>query len=232
MNRLPSDDPLGYQPSAPASPGWVQEQPQPSVHYHRSLGNESGGGGNHEALFHWLKRNDPSRPVQYEGGGAEYLPPPIFCPMYARIERDQPDPGGPQMGIKKMDQPAPRAAAADPLRVRPRDGQQPLGNFVDYWQSLSRVSAAAGRVYLGLGRPSDPVKTFCRRQRRLGPWRRLVISLTIASSVVNGLVFPIARRIRRWWRRSTPSSIFQFTLLSTLAAVGVRITRIPVPPNR
>ncbi|MFW8183271.1 glycoside hydrolase family 2 TIM barrel-domain containing protein, partial [Klebsiella pneumoniae] len=36
-----------------------------------SLGNESGIGASHEALYHWVKKNDPMRPVQYEGGGAD-----------------------------------------------------------------------------------------------------------------------------------------------------------------
>ncbi|WP_170140627.1 glycoside hydrolase family 2 TIM barrel-domain containing protein [Kushneria indalinina] len=31
-----------------------------------SLGNESGHGANHDALYRWLKSRDPSRPVQYE----------------------------------------------------------------------------------------------------------------------------------------------------------------------
>ena len=36
-----------------------------------SLGNESGHGANHDALYRWIKSVDPSRPVQYEGGGAD-----------------------------------------------------------------------------------------------------------------------------------------------------------------
>lgn len=48
-----------------------------------SLGNESGYGKHFEELYHWTKRRDPSRPVQYEGGGEKGLSD-IFCPMYAR----------------------------------------------------------------------------------------------------------------------------------------------------
>lgn len=77
------------------------EQPQHPCIIIWSLGNESGGGGNHEALYHWLKRNDPSRPVQYEGGGADTTATDIICPMYARVERDQPIPAVPKWGIKK-----------------------------------------------------------------------------------------------------------------------------------
>ncbi len=39
---------------------------------------------------------------------------------------------------------------------------------------------------------------------------------------MNGLVLPIARRIRRWWRREHAQQYFQFTLLST-SPLRVRI---------
>ncbi len=55
-----------------------------------SLGNESGHGLNHEAAAGWLRRYDPSRPIQYEGairfdwaGGATVSD--IICPMYPPI---------------------------------------------------------------------------------------------------------------------------------------------------
>ncbi|HBE04155.1 MAG TPA: hypothetical protein DC049_17010, partial [Spirochaetia bacterium] len=42
--------------------------------YAWSLGNESGHGENHTAMYGWLKKFDPSRPVHYEGGTrAEWL---------------------------------------------------------------------------------------------------------------------------------------------------------------
>jgi beta-galactosidase len=50
-----------------------------------SLGNEAGDGVNFETAYAWLKKRDPSRPVQYER--AELRPhTDIFCPMYASIE--------------------------------------------------------------------------------------------------------------------------------------------------
>ncbi|PCL68515.1 hypothetical protein CPT11_28220, partial [Klebsiella pneumoniae] len=36
------------------------------------------------ALYRWIKSVDPSRPVQYEGGGADTTATDIICPMYAR----------------------------------------------------------------------------------------------------------------------------------------------------
>ena len=49
-----------------------------------SLGNESGYGKHFETIYHWTKKYDPTRPVQYEGGGYNSVSD-IYCPMYARI---------------------------------------------------------------------------------------------------------------------------------------------------
>ncbi|MDL2244674.1 DUF4981 domain-containing protein [Parabacteroides sp. OttesenSCG-928-J18] len=49
-----------------------------------SLGNESGYGKHFETIYHWTKKRDPSRPVQYEGGGVQSVSD-IYCPMYARV---------------------------------------------------------------------------------------------------------------------------------------------------
>ena len=51
-----------------------------------SLGNESGYGKHFETIYHWTKQFDPTRPVQYEGGGYDSVSD-IYCPMYARIWR-------------------------------------------------------------------------------------------------------------------------------------------------
>ncbi len=66
-----------------------------------SLGNESGHGSNHDALYGWIKSNDATRPVQYEGGGANTAATDIVCPMYARVDWDQPFPQVPKWSIKK-----------------------------------------------------------------------------------------------------------------------------------
>lgn len=46
-----------------------------------SLGNESGVGANHAALYGWLKFYD-NRPVQYESGGSHPASSDIIAPMY------------------------------------------------------------------------------------------------------------------------------------------------------
>jgi len=53
-----------------------------------SLGNEAGDGVNFEATSAWIKRRDPSRPVQYERAGTRPHTD-IVCPMYRTIHHLQ-----------------------------------------------------------------------------------------------------------------------------------------------
>jgi beta-galactosidase len=55
-----------------------------------SLGNESGYGANHDAAAAWVRRNDPSRPLHYEGAirydwTSDQAVSDITCPMYPAI---------------------------------------------------------------------------------------------------------------------------------------------------
>jgi beta-galactosidase len=50
-----------------------------------SLGNEAGYGLNFEAAYDWVKKEDPSRPVQYERAGQDGKTD-VFCPMYYGYE--------------------------------------------------------------------------------------------------------------------------------------------------
>ncbi|MFJ8007258.1 glycoside hydrolase family 2 TIM barrel-domain containing protein [Streptomyces fagopyri] len=56
-----------------------------------SLGNESDYGANHDAAAGWVRRHDPTRPLQYEGAAKlDWADPTvasdIACPMYAPLE--------------------------------------------------------------------------------------------------------------------------------------------------
>ncbi|MEU3885515.1 glycoside hydrolase family 2 TIM barrel-domain containing protein [Streptomyces sp. NPDC029041] len=56
-----------------------------------SLGNESDYGANHDAAAGWVRRHDPTRPVQYEGAAKRGWADPdlasdIACPMYAPLQ--------------------------------------------------------------------------------------------------------------------------------------------------
>jgi len=50
-----------------------------------SLGNEAGMGPNFDACYEWIKKADPSRPVQYERAG-KGKSTDIYCPMYLGYE--------------------------------------------------------------------------------------------------------------------------------------------------
>ncbi|MFF0227211.1 glycoside hydrolase family 2 TIM barrel-domain containing protein [Streptomyces sp. NPDC004629] len=56
-----------------------------------SLGNESDYGASHDAAAGWVRRHDPTRPLQYEGAAKTGWADPsvasdIACPMYAPLE--------------------------------------------------------------------------------------------------------------------------------------------------
>jgi beta-galactosidase len=56
-----------------------------------SLGNESGYGPNHDAAAAWVRRYDPSQPLQYEGAirfdwTSDQTVSDVTCPMYSSIE--------------------------------------------------------------------------------------------------------------------------------------------------
>jgi len=100
MNRL-SDDPVWLPAMTERVTRMVlRDFNHPSIIIW-SLGNESGHGANHDALYRWIKSVDPARPVQYEGGGADSAATDIICPMYARVDQDQPFPAVPKWSIKK-----------------------------------------------------------------------------------------------------------------------------------
>ncbi|MEZ8017237.1 beta-galactosidase [Vibrio splendidus] len=105
-----------------------------------SLGNESGIGRNHHAMYQWVKQTDPTRPVQYEGGGSDTAATDILCPMYARVDWDLPVVESqpevtPRVGIRK--------AIALPNEHRPlilceyaHAMGNSLGSFDKYWQAF------------------------------------------------------------------------------------------------
>ncbi|ELY4664714.1 beta-galactosidase [Cronobacter muytjensii] len=108
-----------------------------------SLGNESGNGATHTALYNWIKHQDPTRPVQYEGGGADTRATDIICPMYARVETDQLIPAVPKWSIKKW--------ISMPGETRPlilceyaHAMGNSLGNFADYWAAFRQYPRLQG----------------------------------------------------------------------------------------
>ncbi|MGI3450428.1 beta-galactosidase [Citrobacter arsenatis] len=142
MNRL-TDDPAWLPAMSQRVTRMVQrDRNHPSIIIW-SLGNESGHGVNHDALYRWIKSADPSRPVQYEGGGANTAATDIICPMYARVDQDQPFPAVPKWSIKKW--------LSMPGEQRPLilcEYAHAMGNsfggFAKYWQAFRQYPRLQG----------------------------------------------------------------------------------------
>ena len=211
MNRL-SDDP-GWLPafSARVSRMLQSNRNHPSIIIW-SLGNESGGGGNHEAMYHWLKRNDPSRPVQYEGGGADSTTTDIICPMYARVERDQLIPTVPKWGIKKW--------ISLPGEQRPlilceyaHAMGNSLGNFADYWQAFRDYPRLQGGFIWDWADQAIS-KTFDDGSVGWAYGGDFGDTPNDRQFCMNGLVFPDRRPHPSLIEAKHAQQYFQFTLLA------------------
>ncbi len=87
-----------------------------------SLGNEAGDGVNFEQAYAWLKRRDPSRPVQYERAGLR-AHTDIYCPMYESIE------GMLEYAATKPDRPLIQCEYAHSMG-------NSTGNLQDYWDAI------------------------------------------------------------------------------------------------
>ncbi len=168
MNRL-SDDPAWLPLQRPRHPDGT-EQPQPSVHYHLVAGQRVRRRRQPRSAVPLAetKRSEPSGAVR--GRRAGYHRHRYYL-SDVRPRRTRPaDPGGPQMGDQKW--------ISLPGEQRPlilceyaHAMGNSLGNFADYWQPFASIRGCrAGLSGTGpTGRSAKP----CRRQRRLGLWRRL-----------------------------------------------------------
>ncbi len=211
MNRL-SDDPAWLPAfSARVSRMLQSNRNHPSIIIW-SLGNESGGGGNHEAMYHWLKRNDPSRPVQYEGGGADSTTTDIICPMYARVERDQRIPTVPKWGIKKW--------ISLPGEQRPlivceyaHAMGNSLGNFADYWQAFRDYPRLQGGFIWDWADQAIS-KTFDDGSIGWAYGGDFGDTPNDRQFCMNGLVFPDRRPHPSLIEAKHAQQYFQFTLLA------------------
>ncbi len=87
-----------------------------------SLGNEAGDGVNFEDAYAWLKKRDPSRPVQYERAELRSHTD-IYCPMYESIE------GMLKYASVKQDRPLIQCEYAHAMG-------NSTGNLRDYWDAI------------------------------------------------------------------------------------------------
>ncbi|WP_337024710.1 MULTISPECIES: beta-galactosidase [unclassified Pantoea] len=142
MNRL-SADPRWFAAYSERVTRMVQRDRNHACIIIWSLGNESGHGSTHDALYQWVKSSDPTRPVQYEGGGASTAATDIVCPMYARVDQDQPFPAVPKWSLKKW--------IGLPGETRPLilcEYAHAMGNsfggFAKYWQAFRQFPRLQG----------------------------------------------------------------------------------------
>ena len=95
-----------------------------------SLGNEAGNGQNFVATYNWLKENDKSRPVQYEGA-TQYDNTDIQAPMYTRIP-----------GLIKYAENNPKRPFI--LCEYAHAMGNSVGNLQDYWDVIEKYDVLQG----------------------------------------------------------------------------------------
>ncbi|ADO49584.1 beta-galactosidase [[Enterobacter] lignolyticus] len=186
-----------------------------------SLGNESGHGANHDALYRWLKTTDPSRPVQYEGGGANTAATDIVCPMYARVDKDQPFPAVPKWSLKKW--------IGLPGENRPLilcEYAHAMGNsfggFAKYWQAFRAYPRLQGGfvwdwVDQALSKTDADGRAFWAYGGDFGD------TPNDRQFCMNGLVFPDRTPHPALYEAQRAQQFFQFRLTST-SPLTVEIT--------
>lgn len=143
MNRL-TDDPVYLPLMAERITRMVlRDRNYPSVVIW-SLGNESGYGRNHQAMYEWCKHFDPTRPTQYEGGDddSRAMTPAtdIICPMYSRVSdatSNSPYSLQEWMGLPNENRPLILCEYA-------HDMGNSLGGFGKYWKAFRQVERLQG----------------------------------------------------------------------------------------
>jgi beta-galactosidase len=155
-----------------------------------SLGNESGYGAAHDAMYQWTKRVDPSRPIQYEGGGSNTNATDIICPMYARTHADMPQ--GPGLDAK----PSLNKWVGQHDENRPiilceyaHAMGNSLGSFSDYWDIFREHPRLQGGfiwdwVDQGLDKVSDEGEHYWAYGGDFGD------QINDRQFCINGLIFP------------------------------------------
>ncbi|MCT4647663.1 MAG: DUF4981 domain-containing protein [Carboxylicivirga sp.] len=108
---------------------YERDKNQPSVIIW-SLGNEAGNGINFEATYDYLKKEDKSRPVQYERAEKERNTD-IVCPMYARIHTME------EYAKTNPERPMIQCEYAHAMG-------NSVGNLNDYWEVIEKYKALQG----------------------------------------------------------------------------------------
>lgn len=158
-----------------------------------SLGNESGYGVNHDLMYAWVKKEDPSRPVQYEGGGADTAVTDIICPMYARVDEDLPSPyGRPAYSLEAWaEKQRGEGESARPIILCEYSHAMgnSLGNFSNYWEAFRKHPSLQGGfiwdwVDQGISQQDSQARHYYAYGGDFGD------EINDRQFCINGLVFP------------------------------------------
>lgn len=180
-----------------------------------SLGNESGIGHNHHAMYQWTKLKDPTRPVQYEGGGADTAATDIIAPMYARVNEDVTLPNAPhvvpKLAIKKW--------LSMPNEQRPlilceyaHAMGNSLGSFDKYWQAFRDYPRLQGGfiwdwVDQGLTKKDENGREYWAYGGDFGD------QINDRQFCINGLVFPDRSLHPTIYEAKKAQQFYQFSLV-------------------
>jgi beta-galactosidase len=187
MNRLSTDPQWAHAYMSRYTQMVMRDKNHPSIIIW-SLGNESGHGSSHNAMYAWSKQFDPSRPVQYEGGGANTTATDIICPMYARVNTTIEDEAVPKWPIKKW--------ISLPNEQRPlilceyaHAMGNSLGSFNEYWDAFREFPRLQGGfiwdwVDQGLSQWDNDGKHFWAYGGDFGD------TINDRQFCINGLIFP------------------------------------------
>ncbi|PSW13616.1 beta-galactosidase [Photobacterium rosenbergii] len=187
MNRLSADPMWAHAYMSRYTQMVQRDKNHPSIIIW-SLGNESGHGSNHNAMYAWSKNFDPSRPVQYEGGGSDTTATDIIAPMYARVNTTIADEAVPKWSIKKW--------VSLPNENRPlilceyaHAMGNSLGSFNEYWDAFRDYPRLQGGfiwdwVDQGISKFDDKGDHFWAYGGDFGD------TINDRQFCINGLVFP------------------------------------------
>ncbi|MGO0308677.1 beta-galactosidase [Endozoicomonas acroporae] len=180
-----------------------------------SLGNESGYGAAHDAMYQWTKRTDPSRPIQYEGGCSDTPATDIICPMYGRTDQDQPQQflGKNKWALTKW--------VGMPNETRPiilceyaHAMGNSLGGFAEYWDAFRKHPRLQGGfiwdwVDQGLDKFDDNGQHFWAYGGDFGD------QINDRQFCINGLVFPDKTPHPALFEAKRAQQPFTFELVAT-----------------
>lgn len=211
MRRL-SDDPLWLQAYSQRVANMYERDKNHASVIIWSLGNESGIGSSHHAMYQWLKQRDPSRPVQYEGGGSRTAATDIICPMYARVNTAMKEAAIQRFSIiDDIGQPGENRPLI--LCEYAHAMGNSLGSLNKYWQAFRQYPQLQGGfiwdwVDQGLSKTSSDGKKYWGYGGDFGD------TINDRQFCINGLLFPDRTPHPHFFEAKYLQQFYQFTLVS------------------